>query len=250
MPFNKFENRTIITGQLTAIDPVHIGASERNPNRYAGASAPILKDSDGFPIIPGSSIKGVVRSRFEAIIRSAGMNIREDTNHEHFCGDTGYARYVMKDKSINPEEIADDLYSRSCVVCQLFGSSVIAGKLRFKDCSYIGESFSAEKRKGRRINRDTGVSAFSYEYEIIPKGSRFDFLLIAENLTEEQKKYLDLIITMLEGRLIDGDYLAFGGKTTRGLGRMRLENKRIEYIDAEMLRKRIAERFSVLGENI
>lgn len=57
-----------------------------------------------------------------------------------------------------------------------------------------------------------------YSYEVVPAGARFDFYMMAENLTERQSKLLELIIKLLE----DGE-VSVGGKTSRGLGQIRLE---------------------------
>lgn len=249
MLYDNFENRTIIKGELVAVDPIHIGASGNGSLNPSDLDAHVLKDSLGNPIIPGSSIKGVIRSRFEAIMRSIGENVCDifDNKPEN-CVSDNFAKETFRDKKLDDIAKAKALYDKSCVVCRLFGGKAVAGKLRFKDCSYIGEKFVGEKRDGVGIDRDTGAAKGSakYDFEIIPKGSRFDFVLIAENLDEQQGKYLKFIIDMLEGNgIIDGDYLSFGGKTTRGLGRMKLEKTSIQKIDANKLKEQISERFSL-----
>lgn len=249
MLYDKFENRTIITGQLVAVDPVHIGASGRESLNPSDLDSHVLKDSQGNPVIPGSSVKGVIRNRFEAVMRSIDEEVCDifNNNPENCASDRDYNN-VMKDKALTDEEKAERLYEKSCTVCKLFGGKAVAGKLHFKDCHYAGEKFVGERRDGVAIDRDTGSAkrGAKYDFEIIPKGSRFDFVLIAENLDEKQKNYLDFIVRLLEGNgVVDGDYLAFGGKTTRGLGRMKLENKNVEYIDCEELKKQLRERFSL-----
>lgn len=248
MLYDKFENRTIITGQLVAVDPVHIGASGNDSLNPSDLDSHVLKDLQGKPLIPGSSVKGVIRSRFEAVMRSIGETACNifDNNDEDCVSNRLYKE--IADSKLSELEKAEKLYESSCTVCKLFGGKSVAGKLRFKDCYFIGEKFISENRDGVGIDRDTGsVSGNAkYDFEIIPKGSRFDFVLIAENLDEKQRKYLSFIVDLLEGNGIsEGDYLAFGGKTTRGLGRMKLENKNIEYTDADMLKKQLEERFSL-----
>ena len=156
------------------------------------------------------------------------------------CGVFGSENCLTKDdkKNLTPEK----LYEKSCQTCKLFGGIAVAGKLRFKDASYIspnGKTCQYEKRDGVGIDRDTGAAAGSakFDFEIVPRGSRFQFTLIAENLDAEQEKQLKFIVSLLEGSLIQDDYLAFGGKTTRGLGRMKLDKTSIEIID----RKKIIE---------
>lgn len=59
MLFDKFENRTVIKGILETVDPIHIGASEKNSLNPIEVDNGVLKDSRGLPVIPGSSLKGV-----------------------------------------------------------------------------------------------------------------------------------------------------------------------------------------------
>ena len=232
MLFDVFDNRTIVTGELVALDPIHIGSSAKESLNPIELDSPVLKDAEGNPVIPGSSIKGVVRSQFERIMRS----IWPDKSGS--CGVFGKENCLTPDdkKNLTPEE----LYKKSCQTCKLFGGIAIAGKLRFKDATYIsrnGKTCQYEKRDGVGIDRDTGAAAAGakYDFEIVPRSSRFRFTLIAENLDSEQKKQLEFIISLLEGTLIPDDYLAFGGKTTRGLGRMKLENTNIETVDRDAI---------------
>ena len=136
---------------------------------------------------------------------------------------------------------ARQIYEQSCETCRLFGGIGIAGKLRFKDAFYIpenGRPCRYEKRDGVAIDRDTGAArgGAKFDFEVVPKGSRFRFTLIAENLGSEQMPCLEVILAMLRGEWIEGDFLAFGGKTTRGLGRMQLTEVRRSAVTAETLR--------------
>lgn len=248
MLYNRFENRTIISGVIETVDPIHIGASAKESLNPVDMDDHVLKDSNGNPIIPGSSLKGVVRSRFEAVMLSIGKTVCDIFNDkDEKCADKNTIKEINKSE-ITDEEKAVKLYDKSCVVCRLFGGRAIAGKLRFKDCSFIGEKCAYEKRDGVGIDRDSGAAArgVKYDFEIVPKGSCFDFTLIAENLDEEQMKYLDFIIKLLEGNSIaDGDYLSIGGKTTRGLGRIRLKDIKKEILDREGLKKLMLDQLEV-----
>lgn len=248
MLYNRFENRTVISGIIEAVDPIHIGASAKESLNPVDMDDHVLKDSNGNPIIPGSTIKGVVRSRFEAVMLSLGKNVCDIFNDkDEKCADKKTIKEITKSK-ISDEEKATELYNKSCDVCKLFGGRAIAGKLRFKDCSFIGEKCAYEKRDGVGIDRDTGAAArgVKYDFEIVPKGTCFDFTLIAENLDKQQMKYLDFIIKMLEGNSIaEGDYISIGGKTTRGLGRIKLKDIKKTTIDREELKKQMLQQLEV-----
>lgn len=238
MLFDVFDNRTIVTGELVALDPIHIGSSARESLNPIDLDSSVLKDAAGNPVIPGSSIKGVVRSQFERVMRSL------IPDGDGSCGVFGEENCLTPDdkKRLTPEK----LYEKSCQTCKLFGGIAVAGKLRFKDASYIsqnGKNCQYEKRDGVGIDRDTGAAAkkAKFDFEIVPRGSRFSFILIAENLDDEQQKQMKFIIALLEGILLPDDYLAFGGKTTRGLGRMKLENTHIETVNRDTIIKEFIE---------
>lgn len=249
MLFNRFENRTVISGVIETVDPIHIGASAKESLNPVDLDDHVLKDSNGNPIIPGSTIKGVVRSRFEAVMLSIGKNVCDIFNdNDTTCADKKTVRSISDSKTLSDEEKAIELYNKSCEVCRLFGGRAVAGKLRFKDCSFIGEKCVYEKRDGVGIDRDTGAAkrGVKYDFEIVPKGSCFDFTLIAENLDKQQLKYLDFILKMLEGSSVaESDYLAVGGKTTRGLGRIKLKDINITTVNKDDIKKQLSQQLEV-----
>lgn len=243
MLFDKFENRTIIQGTLEAIDPIHIGSSEKNSLKPTEIDMSVLKDHLGNPVIPGSSIKGVIRSYFESVMRSIYNNDRtkvcnvlEDTE---VC--TKNIDKKKDDYRKNPNQLAKDIYNQSCEVCRLFGGRELAGKLQFKDCTFKGVKPTYEHRDGVAIDRDTGTAKNKnkYDFEVVAKGTQFDFYLIAENLDSTQQNQLNFIVELLKGNsVVEGDYLSIGGKTTRGMGRVRLIDTTVTTITAEDLKNK------------
>ena len=235
MLFDKFENKVIITGVLTAVDPIHIGSSNTEALDPTQIDSTVMKDADGRPIIPGSSLKGVIRSNFESVMNGIGKKICDifsDTDEN--CLTKNRLNEINKDKSMSHKEKAEAAYRESCEVCRLFGGRGIASKLQFKDCAFIGDKCIYERRDGVRINRETGAAADGgkFDYEIVPKGTKFTFYMSAENLDEGQEKYLDYILNTLQS----GE-LSIGGKTTRGLGRIILEDMKKEVKTADELKK-------------
>ena len=241
MLFDKFENRTIIQGTLEAIDPIHIGSSEKNSLKPTEIDMSVLKDHLGNPVIPGSSIKGVVRSYFESVMRSIYPN--DETKVCNVLEDTEVCTKNIDKKQDkykkNPNLLITDIYGQSCEVCKLFGGRELAGKLQFKDCTFKGVKPIYEHRDGVAIDRDTGTAKNKYDFEVVAKGTQFDFYLIAENLDDAQQNQLNFIVELLKGNsVVEGDYLSVGGKTTRGMGRVRLTDTTITTITAEDLKNK------------
>ena len=226
--FDIFIEQIILTGKIVTIDPIHIGSSGKNSLNPVETDNSVLKDFKGYPVIPGASLKGVIRTRFEAILRSIAPTKVCDifNNSDPNCITNNDASVIKKDGLLSNADKAFQLYAKSCDVCKLFGGRETGGKLQFKDCCYVGDKIRYEHRDGVGIDRDTGAAKRNakYDYEIVSKDTEFDFYMIAENLDEQQLKYLDFIIKQLES----GE-LSVGGKTSRGLGRFKLieTNKQI-----------------------
>lgn len=73
--FERFENRYLITGKMRMETPLRIG---KQIAPYSISSAPVLLQYDAqqdkyLPFIPGSSLKGVLRSACERIVTTFGM---------------------------------------------------------------------------------------------------------------------------------------------------------------------------------
>lgn len=66
--FYNFQNRLILHGELKATTALRIGAGRSLESTSVGL--PVVKDSLGKPFIPGSSFKGVLRSRIESLLRT------------------------------------------------------------------------------------------------------------------------------------------------------------------------------------
>ena len=228
MLFDKFENKQVITGVITAIDPIHIGASKKDSLDPTQVDSSVLKDADDKPIIPGSSLKGVIRSNFAAALKSADLkacNVISDS-----CM-TNERLNQIKESAISDESKAEQIYEESCEVCRLFGGKGIASRISFKDCSFIGDKCIYEHRDGTPLNPDTGVAVNKFDFEIVPKGARFNFYMTAENLDETQEKYLEFIL-----KLLKSGEISVGGMTTRGLGRIQLSDVTVKKTDKEDLR--------------
>ena len=228
MLFDKFENKYILKGTLVALDPIHIGSSSKNTLDPVDVDSAVLKDSRGYPVIPGSSVKGVVRSWFESVLRGAGVYVCDVLDDKNCC--TAKGEKERKDcKDLRKK--AEMSYEASCEVCRLFGGRELAGKLKFKDSYLIGEP-SFEFRDGVETGAVRGHA--KYDFEIISKDSEFSFYLTAENLDEKQRKYFEFIVEALK----NGE-LSVGGKTSRGLGRFAVKDINIEIVTAEDMKKRL-----------
>ena len=67
--FHFLNERIKLSGTLITRTALRIGSG--SAGELDAVDLPVLKDADGFPLIPGSSIKGALRSTIEALMRGA-----------------------------------------------------------------------------------------------------------------------------------------------------------------------------------
>ena len=245
MLFDKYHNKYIVKGILRTNTPLHIGAGEDSFNPIQ-ADKGVIVDHNGKPYIPGSSLKGVLRTNVEIMVNSGISSkfksclIVNDSCLTKEKVDEIKNKY--KDENINKDlKIAQEIYQELCDVCRVFGSHYFASKISIRDCTLKSEKAYIQRRDGVAIDRETGTAADNkkYDYEQVAAGTEFDFYMAVDNLDEELIDLFKLIINMLTS----GE-LQVGGKTTYGLGRVQLIEHKIYKITSENLKQYLLEGLS------
>lgn len=248
MSFEKLTSRVTIRGRLVAETGLHIGAGSSSIDPSA-TDSPVIRDARGLPFIPGSSLKGALRAHLESVVRSLSRNgfescdplvdpcipseksgakdgikeIKEEA--ERAATTDGRLDRVQYDDRLTAE-----IEKRSCVVCQLFGSPWLSSRVLIKD-SFLAEPGWAgrvELRDGVGIDRDTETArkGVKYDFEVVPATTSFSVEIVVENADGDLTGLLAVGLREMEqGRV------ALGGKTTRGLGAIRLTPSEIEVVD-------------------
>lgn len=238
MLMDKFYNKFIIDGVLVAQTPIHIGAGDDSfdPTQVDNA---VIKDSNGNPYIPGSSLKGTIRSYMETLIR--GNEIKNFTSClivDKPCLNNDDIKKIKakydKNKKIKDVDklVAEQIYEELCTICRIFGSHSFASKLTVNDCELKGDKAYIERRDGVAIDRDSGTAAWGkkYDFEQVAAGTKFDFHMTVDNLESEYEPLLQIIVNVLQ----NGD-LNVGGRTSIGLGSVKLEDVHVYKIDNDTL---------------
>lgn len=196
-----------ICGELKILTGMHIGGGG-NTSAIGALNSPIIRDSlTKCPIIPGSSLKGKMRTLL--------AKLYDDSN-------TGVLQEPDKDNNI---------------VKRLFGSSepIQPARLQFFDLSLQNESkesiekletdlYLTEVKFENTINRLT-AQAEPRQIERVPAGAIFNFKLIynLEDMAEYEKDMQALQQAIL---LVQQDYI--GGHGSRGYGRIAIDNLQVE----------------------
>ncbi len=215
--FHRLESRLRLSGELVTRTGLHIGsgAVERD-----AMDMPVLRDAEGYPFIPGASLKGVLRSTLESLVRAASSPERgiwscDPLNEEEGASDRACGAHKKGQReNVDP--------TKHCAVCRLFGSRIVASHVRISDSSVLvrGEVSPVELRDGVAIDRDLKVvhGSLKYDFEVVCPGTAFGLEVFVEN----PKDWLVGLLTLGFDQVADG-FTAVGGFTSRGLGRMDLK---------------------------
>jgi CRISPR-associated protein Csm3 len=199
----KLTAKYIISGKIEVITGLHIGGS-KNDYEIGGIDNIVIKTNRDLPYIPGSSLKGKLRS---LLAREHGwLTVDEDQAPiTEIFGSSG--------ESHEKGELSQ-LLVRDAIICAAKG----------KDPKKL-----VEEKTENRIDRKTGKAEHPREMERVPVESKFDFEMVydeylldegncksAEHLAEIQKAFL----------LLMDDYL--GGSGSRGYGKVRFNDVVLE----------------------
>lgn len=231
--FDQFENQIKIQGNLVLQTPLHIGGGDKD---YYGVNNSVVKTFDDLPYIPGSSLKGSLRSFIERLAQS-GILEHEEYQPPCIYGTMCLSQYSTgKDrenllKEVGEAAFQDRLAESSCPICHLFGNQLRAAKVRINDATLSSEwHHHFDIRQGVGIDRDTGIAVRGalYDFEVVPAGTAFRIQLTAENLTILEKKWLLIGLEALrQGRI------PLGGKLARGLGEVYGDNWTVTDIEKD-----------------
>ncbi len=202
-----------ITGQIELLSGLHIGGGD-DTMKIGGIDNGVIKDiNTDKPYIPGSSLKGKMRSLLEWDIGVVGI------------GDgSPFSSKLLNNPIFDDEQKKN----RATNLLKLFGDSSsenIFGITRISvgDCSLSKQSENMELSEAKYenvIDRIKGTASNPRQTERVPTGVRFDFDIRVKILeSDSEKELIDMVKKGLS--LIENDYL--GGSGSRGYGRVKFD---------------------------
>ena len=236
MDFSVFKNKYFIEGDLTVLTALHIGSGKEE----AEHDAPFIKEDGNF-YIPGSSFRGYLRTKLERFLLDENNFKFKDKKTQDLLNMAdvlllfGYTNLFTD----NTADIIKRVQEKMDFTDKEKDSfSSVAGRIHIADMP-ITSDVNSVRRDGIKIDRNTGATEVSakFDYDIIPAGSKFKFTIELENVEPYQ---LDLIALALKDICDEGDL--FGGKLSRGIGKCKLEDLKIQYVDKNNLKKYIFEK--------
>lgn len=202
-----------LNGKIRLVSGLMIGGSNAEI-RIGGVDYEVVKHPiTEEPYIPGSSLKGKMRSLLEA-------------------------KEGRKDKYGNESKDGDPCQCGRCIICKLFGahkntkSFVAPPRLIFRDC-YLSEESKEwvnnqplekksyfEIKAENCVDRNTGTALNPRMVERVAKDIRFDFTIVMQVFENDNLQELKSVVE--SGiHLLESSYL--GGRGTAGSGQIAFE---------------------------
>ncbi len=233
-----------ITLQLTPNGPWMVRGETRRETTVRGSVLEPFMDQKGQPALPGSALKGVIRSTAERILQSIG-SARDPLTApliapifvEHGRDLHGFGRADVSDSellawhaTLSQEQQAqlpvtpDRIYMLLSAASQLFGATVHAGLLHISDA---GVAAATARRSHVALDRfHGGVGEGPFVEELVSTKAPLTTQIEIHNFALWHIALLALVV-----REINEGYVRFGLGTRKGQGRMQAQmtHMRFEY---------------------
>jgi len=229
----KLIGKLILEGDLYCETGLHIGAG-KGSLEIGGADNPVIKDAFGRPYVPGSSLRGKLRSLLE---QSSGAAVPSELVY--------LSKRKGQEVRIHQSDRPDD------EICLLFGrnpgrmeklggdalesSTATPARLTVYDAPLDPESITPQMRENlddelTEVKSENAIDRITSQanprtLERVPAGARFKIRVVLDILCEEDKALPGKLAEAL--RLLEDD--ALGGGGSRGSGRVRLANLKLTW---------------------
>ncbi len=203
---NKLIKKINIKSEVEIISGLHIGDSSDNVE-IGGVDNPIVRKTiDNVPYIPGSSIKGKIRSLLEQIAGSAEVGGNNEINNLFgFASDNMPSKIIVRDAYMKDESIKE-----------------------LSASEYTDLPF-AEIKFENVIDRVKGTAQHPRQMERVPAGVKFNVNFVI-NVWDTDGDGSKLIALLNKGiKALENDYL--GGSGSRGYGQVKFGELKQEIID-------------------
>jgi len=221
----KLQKITTITGEIRLLSGLHIGGGD-TAMKIGGIDREVIKHPvTDKPYIPGSSLKGKIRSLLEWREGLVGYNNGSptDVNANYDANDVMKKRAMLiarlfgNGKTIKDEELAKDVG----VTRVRFADAMLREDFEKKTRSELSEvKFENTIDRVTSRTKQGGLR----QTERVPSGTVFNFEITLKRFEGDGEEMLDLLLKGL--RLLEMD--ALGGSGSRGYGRVKFENIAID----------------------
>jgi len=199
--------------KLVNLTPLSIGTGKSASSALEGLDNPVVR-LNGKVYIPGSSLKGALRSEAEKYVRTT-----YGESPEYVCD-------ILDPKGENGELFRKDKLNEKyvpCLVCRIFGGPTVASHIKVFDA--FSQKAITETRKCVSIDRITGGQhpgrLFDIEY-VVPN-SEFNLTIEIENIEIMNNSDESKVIRYLLKKMID-EGIQIGARKSIGLGILKIKS--------------------------
>lgn len=214
---HKMIEKVFISGKIVAETGLHIGGSKTALD-IGGVDLNVIKTAKGVPFIPGSSLKGKLRTILAREYGSTDVNDDPDTIKEIFGS--------ANDKS----EEGTNAKKENGIPARLIVRDAFLVESHFDDTFNDLELVYTEIKWENTINRKTGTAEHPRQLERVPAGAQFSFAFIY-NVFDDGKKETHLREIIKAMKILEDDYL--GGQGSRGYGQIKFLNNDVDKVSIE-----------------
>lgn len=233
----KFIGKLILEGQLHCETGLHIGAG-RGSLEIGASDNPVVKDAQGRPYIPGSSLRGRIRSLLEQfsgaavpselvyLSRRKGQEVRihqSDRPDDEIC--LLFGRNAGRLERVSGEPL--DSHNATPARLSVFDAPLEAESITPQMRENLDDELT-EVKSENAVDRITS-QANPRTLERVPAGARFHVRFILDVLCDEDAPLFGQLLQGL--RLLEDDSLGGGG--SRGSGRVRFSDLKLAWRNRE-----------------
>jgi len=237
---HKLIGKAFISGRIVVKTGLHIGGSKTVLD-IGGVDLNVIKTHLGVPYIPGSSLKGKLRSILAREEGSIALK-RESNIPEGVTVDSERINFLFGKGAEKDEE--EGKLPEKCQLTRLIVRDAMLDTKHFRKHFYDIEPDDkdfeddlvsyTEIKTENTINRITGTAQHPRQLERVPAGAEFDFEIIY-NVFNEEEKVEHLNALMQSMRILQDDYL--GGSGSRGYGQIGFTSMKYEYCSVDDYKK-------------
>lgn len=230
----------VITGILINQTPLSIGAGKGALK--GGIDNPIVR-IEGKPYIPGSSLKGVLRSEAERYVKFSHPN-------EFVCDILNPNKEEKGELGRKMQAEKSGIEYEPCIICRIFGGPTLASHLTFYN-ALPSSTFHTETKTSVSISRITGGQYHGrlYDIEYVVPFTKFEFKMQVDNIDLMGKSLEAEVVNYLINILTKGG-VWLGGRKSIGMGNVKLRDVqivKIEFKDGKISEEDVTNEYSLRG---
>jgi len=231
----KIDSRTVIECNIHTKSRLHLGGEKEGI--LSAVDLPIVKDQNGHPIIPGSSIKGVLRTYSTRLLHSLPY---EKLKQLGFCLSNSKISEKEFQKIREDSEKIQYIQKNLGTIEKLFGYSGLAAPLRITNAVTLNLTTVTCTHIKIDLKTDRIQKGALFSLEAVPEDITFHFKMIYDKPSDDLYNDVNLFFENYLLKWIKdktGLALFIGGMKSRGYGEVVLKAQQIRIYSIENLLK-------------